>query len=90
VGAPPEPLVGELGKPALDEIYPRAVGGGEVDVKPGMAEQPSMDLGGLVSRDVVDDQMDGELLGNASIDEIQEATELDGAMAFCHVGDDVT
>src|SRR3546814_6323940 len=37
VGAAAEPLVGELGEPALDQVHPRAVGGGEVEREPGVA-----------------------------------------------------
>ena len=89
MGAAPEPLVGELGEPALDEVDPRAVGRREVQVKPGVAHEPAVDLGGLVRRDVVDDEVDVEIVGHAAVDEVQEAAELDGPVALGHVGDHV-
>ena len=39
-----------------------------------------MDLGCLVGRDVVDDEMDVEVFGHAAVDEVQEAPELDGTV----------
>ena len=54
-----------------------------------MAQQPALDLGGLVGRDVVDDEMDVEVVGHRAIDQVQEPPELDGPVALGHVGDDV-
>jgi hypothetical protein len=51
-------------------------------MEPGVAKQPAVDLGGLVGRDVVDDEMDVELLRHAAVDEVQEPAELDSAVAL--------
>jgi hypothetical protein len=43
VGAALEPPGGQLGKPSLDQVQPRAVGGREVHVEAGMGQQPAPD-----------------------------------------------
>lgn len=48
-----ELLGGQRGEPALDQVYPGAVGRGEVEVEPLVTQQPGMDLGGLVGGEVV-------------------------------------
>src|ERR1019366_1404391 len=63
VRAASQPLVGEFGEPALDHVHPRAVGGREVQVEPRVTEQPAVDLGRLVARDVVDDQVSSRSSG---------------------------
>jgi hypothetical protein len=89
MGAAAQPLVGQLCEPALDQIHPRAVGGREVQGEPWVAQQPAMDLGCLVGRGVVDHHMDVEVVGHTAIDQIQEPSELNGPVAFGHVGDDL-
>src|ERR1700693_2696931 len=88
--APTEPLVGQFGEPALHQIHPRAVGGSEVEMEPWMAQQPLLDLWRRMGRNVVDHEMDVEVRLHAAIDQIQEPPELDGPVALCHVGNDVT
>ena len=73
VGPTPQPFVGELGEPALDEVHPRAVGRREVQVEARVAHEPAMDLWRLVGRDVVDDEMDVEVVRNAAVDQVQES-----------------
>ena len=55
----------------------------------GVAQQPAMDLGCLVGRGVVDHHMDVEVFGHAAVDQVQETSELEGAVALGHVGDDL-
>ena len=57
--------------------------------EPGVAHQPGVDLGSLVGRGVVDDHVDVEVLGHASVDEVQELSELDGPVSLGHVGNDM-
>ena len=51
-------LVGQVAKPALDLVEPGRRGRGEVQVKPLVPLQPSIDLGVFVGAVVVQDQMD--------------------------------
>ncbi len=46
-----------------------------------------MDLGSLMRRGVADDDVDVEIFGHVSVDEVQEPSELEGAVALGHVGD---
>src|SRR5437588_5114705 len=48
--AAPDLLRGQLGKPALDEVQPGAVGGREVQGEARMAQQPALDRGSLAGR----------------------------------------
>ena len=57
VGAAAQFAVGQLGEPAFDEVEPRGVGRGEVQVEPGVLGQPLLDLRGLVGGVVVTDQV---------------------------------
>ena len=52
-----------------------------------MTQQPSPDLRSLVGGDVVHDEVDIELLGNRTIDAVQEPAELLGPVSFGHGGD---
>ena len=54
-------LLGELPKPALDEVQPRAAGGGEVEMEARMLGKPGSDACVLVGLVVVEDQMQVEL-----------------------------
>ena len=49
-----------------------------------------MDLGRLVSRDVIDDEVNIKVFRHAAVDQVQEATELESAVMFGHVGDDMS
>jgi hypothetical protein len=42
-GAAPNPLVGKLGEPSLNEVQPRAIGLGEVNVESRALDQPVPD-----------------------------------------------
>ena len=53
-----------------------------------MAQQPALDRGGLVGGVVVDDDVHVDALGHVVVDQVQEAAELLGAVAWCEVGDD--
>src|ERR1043166_9929065 len=79
-GATANALVGELAKPAFDEIQPRRGGWGEVQVKARMLGQPVLHLGMLVRPVVVQNHMDAQLSRDALIDLAQELAELDVAM----------
>ena len=48
--------------------------------EPGMADQPSLDRRGLVGGVVVHDHVHVEAVGHALVDQVQEATELLGAV----------
>jgi hypothetical protein len=52
-----------------------------------MALEPRQDLGMLVGGIVVDDDMDGLLLGQPGIDDVEEADELLVAMALHALAD---
>ena len=74
-------LVGEPGEPALDEVEPRAVGRGEVQMEPRTLGEPAADERGLVRAVVVQNQVDVEVCRHGGVDRVQELAELDGAMA---------
>ena len=54
-----------------------------------MTQKPALYLWDLVHRDIVDDELRVERFGHDAVDEVQEPAELDGAVAFGHVGDGV-
>ena len=89
VGAATEPLARQLREPALDQVQPGAVGGGEVQVHAGMRKQPPVDGGGLVGGGVVADHVHLQLGGDLGVDAGQEPLELDGAVAGGQLGDDL-
>ena len=53
MGGAAELAVGQLSKPALDQVQPGRAGGGEVQVEPRVPDQPVLDRGGLVGGVVV-------------------------------------
>src|SRR6266851_10007960 len=59
---------GQGGEPPLDQVHPRPVGGGEVEVESLVTQQPAMDSGGLVGRQVVEDHMQVEVVGDVAVD----------------------
>jgi len=52
-----------------------------------MAKEPALDRGGLVRRGVVEHHVNLEVCRQRVLDQVQEASELLGAMPRCHVGD---
>jgi hypothetical protein len=70
--APANPLVGDVAKPAFHEVQPRTARRDEVNVEPGMALQPSLDLGVFVRVVVVHDQMQIEIRRRLLIDQLEE------------------
>ncbi len=69
-------LLGNETEPALDLIEPGSVGGSVVHVKAGPLGQPEAHLGMLVSRVVVDDQMNVQLWGHRLVDALEKAEKL--------------
>ena len=84
-----EPFLGELREPTFDEVEPRAVRRREVQREAQVTEQPAVELGGLVRRGVVNDDVHVELGGHAAVDEIQEPSELDRAVLRGEIRDHV-
>jgi hypothetical protein len=54
-----------------------------------VAQQPALDRPGLVDRGVVEHDVNVEVRRHRALDQIEEATQLLGAMARGHVGDDL-
>ncbi len=57
-------LVGQSGKPALDEVHPGGVGRREVKVEAWVSNEPTLDRRDLVGLVVVEDEVDVEVAGN--------------------------
>src|SRR5207342_868021 len=89
VGAAPQPFGGELAEPALDQVEPRAVGGGEMQAEAGVADEPAVHSGGLVGRGVVHYDVHVQVLGDGAVDEVQEADELGRPVPVGEIGDHV-
>jgi hypothetical protein len=79
---------GERREPPLDEVHPRAIGRGEVEVEAPVAQQPFVDERGLVGLKIVEDHVHVELMGNLAVDRVQEGDEVRTAMGRLDVGDD--
>src|SRR5215213_8386191 len=88
VGTALQLLGGQRREPPFDEVHPRSVGGGEVEVEPAVAQQPSLHLRGLVGGQVVQDDVDGQLVGHLAVDLVQEGDEVVLVMAGANIGDD--
>jgi hypothetical protein len=58
-------------------------------VEAGVAEQPALDLRGLVRRGVIEHDVDVEVLGHGVLDHVQEAAELLCAVAGAHLADEL-
>ena len=69
------PLVGNLSKPALDQIQPRARRRDEVDVESGMSSDPGFDSRVFVSCVIVHDEMQIEMGRRLDIDLVEETNE---------------
>ena len=83
-----QPPFRELGEEALDGIEPGGRCRREVEMEPWMALQPCLDLGVLVGRVVVDDEMDVPVLWGLAIDLVEEADELLMPVALYALADD--
>jgi len=66
----------EFGEEAFDSVEPRAGCWREVENKPLVAIEPGPDVRMLMSGVVVEDDVDGLVCGDLSVDHIQEADEL--------------
>ena len=75
-----QPTSAQNGEPALHEIEPRRARRREVEVEPGMLQQPVVDQLGLVRLQVVEHEMHLQIACDAAPDLIQEGAELDAAM----------
>ena len=75
-GAAADALVGDLTKPAFDQIQPGTAGGNEVHVEPRMPLQPPLDLGMLVRGVVVHDQVQVQVRRRLFVDQLQELDPL--------------
>ena len=76
-------LVGNLAKPALDEVQPRTRRRNEVKVESGMSSNPGFDPWVFVGCVVVHDQMQIEMRWRLDIDLVEETNELLVSMT-CH------
>jgi hypothetical protein len=66
------------------------VGGDEVELEPGVIDQPPLDGRRAVRRVVVDDDVDVELCWDVLVDLVEELAELDRSVAGEALADDVT
>ena len=80
--------MGDQGKPALDQIEPRAVGWREVHVEPRTLGQPVLDQGRLVGGEVVHDQVDVEVSRHLFVDRVEEFPKLDGTVSPVQLSND--
>ncbi len=81
-------LSGDLGKETFDQVEPRRRGRREMQLEPGMAFKPPLDLRRLVGGVVVDDQVESQVLGRRAVDLVQEADEFLMAMLLHALADD--
>jgi hypothetical protein len=88
MGASLDLFLGEEGEPALHQVQPRRARWREVQVEARALGQPPPDARRLVRAVVVDNQVNGELLGDGRVDRVEELAELDGAMPAMQVADD--
>lgn len=75
-GSSVDPTPGNLTEEALDLIEPARTRRREVQNKAGMAREPALDLRLLVSRVVVEHEMNGQVGRNVGIDPAKESQEL--------------
>ena len=80
-------LGGQFGKPALDEVQPRAAGRGEVQLEAGVRGEPVLDRRRLVRAAVVEHDMHVEFDRDFAVERLQELLELDRAMAAVQAAD---
>ena len=86
--AAPDAFVGDLAKPALDQVEPRTGRWRKMQMKSGMALEPGFDPRVLVCGVVVDDQMQFQLGGRLGVDLLEKADELLMAVARHAIADD--
>jgi len=72
----PEGPFGEHRKESLDEIEPRAVRRGEVQMKPRMLQEPPVHRRGFMRREVVEHDVHVEIWVDVDVDVTQEANEV--------------
>ena len=80
-------LVGDLGEPAFDQIQPRSVSGGEVDMEARSFGKPVPDGRCLVSSVVVHHDMNIEFGGHVRFNGVEKSAELLRAMAAMQLPD---
>lgn len=78
--SPPQLVLGQVAEEALHHVKPEGAGGSEVDVEPRMASQALLDLGVLVSRIVVRNQVDLLVLRGLPVQESEKLNPLLVAM----------
>ena len=83
----PQPFGGDVTKGALDHLEPGRRRRGEMDMETGMLSKPRADLGMLVRRVVVADQMQGFVLGRFPINLAQKIQPFGVPMALCATRD---
>src|SRR4051812_23444359 len=81
-------LGGQRGEPSFDEVHPRSVGRGEVEVEAAVPQQPALHRGGLVGRQVVQDDVHVQVGGDVAVDLVQESDEVRAGVVGADVGDD--
>ena len=77
----------ERGEPALDEVHPRTVGRGEVEMEAAVPQQPAVHEWGLVGSEVVEDHVYVELGGHLSVHLVQEGNEVGAGVGLADVAD---
>jgi hypothetical protein len=87
VNSAADELLGEQPEPAFHLVDPGRAGWGEVHVEPRMAGQPATDGRGLVSGQVVVDQVHIQLGRDGLIDGDEKLAELQGAVLAVQRGD---
>jgi hypothetical protein len=75
-------------EPSLDLIEPGRIGGRVMDVKARSLCQPNSNVGMLVGGIVVDDEMDGKIVGHGFVDSLEEAKKLLMSVAWFAFGED--
>jgi hypothetical protein len=88
IGAAAELPFRQGGEPTLDQIDPGGSGGSEVQMIARMTHQPALNQPGLVRAIVIQNQMHVQFRRGGSIDRVQKAAELDGAMATMTLAND--
>src|SRR5215470_17838518 len=83
-------FVGELGKPTLHEVEPRAVGRGEVGMKARPLREPVSDEWRLVRAVVIHDQMHVEMAWHGGVDRVEELPELCRPMPLMKLRDQLS
>ena len=80
-------LAGEDAEPGLDHVEPRGAGRREVEVDAGMSLKPCLDLGGLVRRRVVENDMEFAPVVTGNL--LEETQEVSSGMTGAALPDDL-